>query len=265
MYQHPIPQNVTGYQFRLIGDMTITQFGWILGGGIIAVIFYFTNLPVIIKWPLIVFFAFLGVAIAFFKIEDRSLDHWIKAFLIAIYRPTQYYWRKNNNMPEYFAFTASTESLSAPSAEEKNYSAMKKQEGLASYMQSLGDDPSQQRITQMDEFEQAQLRFIDSMIGDETYFSSQTSQEVQTTTAPGRIMNTAVEENLAMQEELLQNVQQMNQASQETPDIFEEVSQDLQEVQTEPATPVERDPFDEPLVDSNIKSGQKSGDIFTAS
>ena len=39
MDNHPIPQDVTGFQFRLIGDMTIKQFAYLAGGMILAWIF----------------------------------------------------------------------------------------------------------------------------------------------------------------------------------------------------------------------------------
>lgn len=94
---HPIPQNVTSFQFKLIGDMTLKQFAYLAAGSVIAyLIFVFLahDFP-LISWPLIIISAVLGVAFAFLPIGSRPLDHWLKAFLKAIYSPTKRVWQKN--------------------------------------------------------------------------------------------------------------------------------------------------------------------------
>ena len=40
MQQHPVPQNVTQYQFRLVGDMTLKQFLELAGGMLLAYLIY---------------------------------------------------------------------------------------------------------------------------------------------------------------------------------------------------------------------------------
>lgn len=92
--QHPIPQNVTSYQFRLVGDMTLAQFLWLAGGIVIGVLFYSTGLPGFFKWPLVAIPVALGSAIAFVPVQGRPLDQWIIAFLKSIYQPTIYTWQK---------------------------------------------------------------------------------------------------------------------------------------------------------------------------
>lgn len=106
MNQHPVPQNVTQYQFRLVGDMTLKQFLELASGLILAVLFYSSNLLFIFKAPLILFSIFFGVALAFFPIEDRPLDQWIINFIHAIYKPTRFTWKKTNKVPNIFTFTA---------------------------------------------------------------------------------------------------------------------------------------------------------------
>lgn len=105
MQQHPVPQNVTSYQFRLIGEMTLKQFLELAGGGVIALLFYATNLPETLKWALIILSLFFGFALAFLPIEERPLDQWIIAFIKAIYRPTQYIWQKQSTIPAFFQYT----------------------------------------------------------------------------------------------------------------------------------------------------------------
>jgi hypothetical protein len=97
MEAHPVPQNVTSFQFRLIGDMTLKQFGYLGAGvGFAYLIFVFLAAPFpLIAWPVIVISSFLGIAFAFLPIQDRPLDHWVAAFLKAIYSPTKRIWKKN--------------------------------------------------------------------------------------------------------------------------------------------------------------------------
>lgn len=92
MEQHPVPQNVTTFQFRLIGDMTLKQFGYLCAGAILAFIAYKLPLPFIITWPLAGVFAFLGVGFAFIPVEERPMDVWVFSFFRSIYSPTQYVW-----------------------------------------------------------------------------------------------------------------------------------------------------------------------------
>lgn len=105
MEQHPVPQHISSYQFRLVGDMTIRQFGMLAGGCIIGLIFYATPLAPLIKWPLIIFSITLGAALAFVPVQERPLDQWIMAFIKAIFSPTQFAWKKQPKEPEIFKAT----------------------------------------------------------------------------------------------------------------------------------------------------------------
>jgi len=102
MEQHPVPQHIASYEFRLVGDMTLKQFGWLAGGAIIGLIFY--SLPIIpmIKWSLVITSGFFGFAFAFVPIEERPLNIWVAAFFKAIYAPTIFTWQKVSLVPDYF-------------------------------------------------------------------------------------------------------------------------------------------------------------------
>lgn len=93
--EHPIPQNVTTFEFHLVGDMTLKQFGYLGGGAALAYLTYVIGFPLnpYISTPLIAIFALLGVAFAFLPILDRPLDHWVGAFFKAVYSPTQGSWQ----------------------------------------------------------------------------------------------------------------------------------------------------------------------------
>lgn len=100
MEQHPVPQNVTTFQFRLIGDMTIKQFGYLAGGAILAFIFYKLPLPFFFTWPMTVLCGLLGFGFAFVPIEERPMDVWVLSFLRNVYSPTQFIWHRLPASPE---------------------------------------------------------------------------------------------------------------------------------------------------------------------
>lgn len=94
MENHPIPQDITGFQFKLIGDMTVKQFAYVAGGVIIGWIFYILPFAFIIKAPLAAIFAGGGVALAFVPVQGRPMDVMIGNFLKAVFSPTQYVYQK---------------------------------------------------------------------------------------------------------------------------------------------------------------------------
>lgn len=99
MQEHPIPQDVTGYKFHIVGNMTLKQFAQVGAGVLVGVIFYNTNLLPIFKWPLVALSVGLGAMMAFVPIEERPLDHWIVTFFRRLYSPTKFYWRKESSIP----------------------------------------------------------------------------------------------------------------------------------------------------------------------
>lgn len=113
MEQHPVPQNITSFEFRLIGDMTPKQFGFLAGGAILAYIIWQLPIPGFIKTPIAFLIAFLGFAFAFLPYEDRPLHRWLAAFLKSIYSPTQYVFRKTEEIPIYLRpdFLAATQKI----------------------------------------------------------------------------------------------------------------------------------------------------------
>lgn len=106
MIEHPVPQNITEYRFHLIGNMTVKQFLILLAGSGLAFLVYTTNLPSLLKWPLILALFGFGAAAAFVPYEERTLDQWLVNFLRAIYRPTKYYWRRQPKMPSFFTYVS---------------------------------------------------------------------------------------------------------------------------------------------------------------
>jgi len=98
MDQHPIPQDVTGFQFKLIGTMTVKQFGYVASGVIMAVILYYlplhSPLAVLAKVMLVPFFGASGVIIAFVPLEGRPIDVMATNFVKALFSPNQYIYHR---------------------------------------------------------------------------------------------------------------------------------------------------------------------------
>jgi len=92
MDQHPVPQNISSYEFRLVGDMTLKQFFQLAGGVAVAVIVYRLPLPFILKWPIMGLAVLVGVMLAFVPVSGRPFSQWILAFIQAIYSPTEFHW-----------------------------------------------------------------------------------------------------------------------------------------------------------------------------
>lgn len=94
MENHPIPQDITGFQFKLIGDMTVKQFAYIAAGVIIGWVTYILPLPFIIKAPLAITFGAIGAGFAFLQVSGRPIDLMIAHFFKSVFNPTQYVYQK---------------------------------------------------------------------------------------------------------------------------------------------------------------------------
>ncbi len=94
MENHPIPQDITGFQFKLIGDMTIKQFAYLAAGVILGWITYILPIIIFVKIPILLTFVGLGVAAAFLPIEGRPFDVMIGNYFKALFSPTQYIYQK---------------------------------------------------------------------------------------------------------------------------------------------------------------------------
>jgi hypothetical protein len=97
MEQHAIPQPITSYEFKLVGEMTLKQFLKAGGGIVVALLINATKLVFFIKWPLMILFGGGGLALAFVPFQDRPLEKWIVAFIKSIYFPTIYTYKKRTN------------------------------------------------------------------------------------------------------------------------------------------------------------------------
>lgn len=99
--QHPIPQQVLGVEFKLVGDLTLKQFGYLAAFGVLAYAAYAAPLPTILRFILAFSFLAAGVGLALVPVQDQPLDQWIANLFRAIYAPTRWVWRKIAEPPEF--------------------------------------------------------------------------------------------------------------------------------------------------------------------
>ncbi|MGB9911491.1 MAG: carboxypeptidase regulatory-like domain-containing protein [Microgenomates group bacterium] len=129
--QHPVPQQISSYEFRLIGDMTLKQFGWLVGGALTGLFFWSLPIFPFFKGLLAAGAVFFGFASAFLPIEERPLPNWIFAFFKSVFSPTLYTWKKTPETPEIFRYQIK----SFP--QEKNHHLPPNRNSLSQYLHRL--------------------------------------------------------------------------------------------------------------------------------
>ena len=89
MEQHPVPQHIASFEFKLFGNLTVRQFVSLAIPLSFAAIIFFSNLTPIIRLPISLAFGGFGLFIALVPVGDRPFDKWFVAFIKAIASPTQ--------------------------------------------------------------------------------------------------------------------------------------------------------------------------------
>ncbi len=101
MQEHPVPRQITTFEFKLIGELTLKQFGYLIFGLVIAIILYFVGPKILfLNFLLAAVPALVGIGFAFVPINERPMEVWLKNLLKRLTSATQYYYRKNNPPPK---------------------------------------------------------------------------------------------------------------------------------------------------------------------
>lgn len=138
MEQHPVPQHIASFQFKLFGNLTVRQFITLLGPMIVAGIIFFSEFePVIIKYFLSGIIGLGGFIVAVVPVGGRPFDKWIVAFVKAIFAPTQRIWIKEKQIPEFLSIVTSPVRVDEKIPEEVT---AKGKERLIAYLRSLPKD-----------------------------------------------------------------------------------------------------------------------------
>lgn len=97
MDQHPVPRQITTFEFKLIGFMTLKQFLYLAIFFPVGFIVY-KLIPIpIINIGIGVLVGVVGILFAFVPIQDRPMELWIRNLLKRLNSPTQYIYQKKNN------------------------------------------------------------------------------------------------------------------------------------------------------------------------
>lgn len=119
MENHKIPQDVTGFKFKIIGSMTVKQFGYVVAAGIFCTITFVTPLHFLLKIPLMAIFAGIGVALAFVPVGGRPLDKMLVYFARSIPRENQFVYRKQGVDLSQYEFLKPPKAVQQPQAAQQ--------------------------------------------------------------------------------------------------------------------------------------------------
>ena len=96
MEQHSIPRQITTFEFKLIGFMTLKQFLYLVIFFPIGFIIYKIVPIPLINIILGVLVGCIGLAFAFIPFQDRPLEEWLRNLIKRINSPTQYSYKKES-------------------------------------------------------------------------------------------------------------------------------------------------------------------------
>ncbi len=154
MQQHTVPRDIGSQEFKLVGSMTFRQFLMLLSGIVIAYFFFLLPIHPFLKWPPVITAIFFGFAFAFMPIQERSLGHWIVAFVKAIITPSQRIWRQSGLVPEFLTLKVSSYGrppLPIAVADRSN---------LTAFLKTLPESPQ----TPLESQEEAYLGYLDKSL-----------------------------------------------------------------------------------------------------
>jgi len=101
--QFKVPQNID-MEDKIVGSLTMIQFAYVLAGGLIDYILFQTisetsmALFLILAIPI----GIIALGLAFLKIQDQPLSHFISAGISYLSNPKIRLWQRHGQMPSVF-------------------------------------------------------------------------------------------------------------------------------------------------------------------
>lgn len=130
MEQHPVPQNVTSFEFKIVGFLTLKQFAVIGTSGVLG----FISFIAIENWTVKLITMFLivgtGVLLTFGQVNNIPFSRWLMLFIQAVFSPTERIWIKSAVIPSYFTTVYAV-------AQPTNTLTFDNRQVLSSYLQTL--------------------------------------------------------------------------------------------------------------------------------
>ncbi len=145
MEQHPIPRQITTFEFKLIGFMTLHQFIYLVVFIPLGLLVYKVVFVPFLNILLGMIIAGAGLLLAFLPVNDRPLDVFLKNLYKRLTSPTQYVYRKSNK-PLYFL-----DDLFLSSGPHNISAHVDSKEKLSQYLQSQHATP----VMMQDELQRA--------------------------------------------------------------------------------------------------------------
>lgn len=91
--QFQVPQNID-MEDKIIGPLTLIQFLYLLVGGIVDYLLFLALGSSVIFWIIGLPIAIFALSLAFLKIQDQPLSHFVKAGLVYLSRPKIRLWSR---------------------------------------------------------------------------------------------------------------------------------------------------------------------------
>lgn len=91
--QFQVPQNID-LEDKIVGPLTLIQFLYILGGGLLDYILLIWLGPRFVFWLIAIPVALVSLSLAFLKIQEQPLSHFISAGLVYLSRPKLRLWQR---------------------------------------------------------------------------------------------------------------------------------------------------------------------------
>ncbi len=173
MQQHPVPQNITSFEFKLIGFLTIKQFAYLAIAGVFSFIFFILPLPSFLKLIVITPFVLIGLALAFVPINGLPFEKWLVVFIHSMYAPSRRVWHKT---PKEISFLSPSFSnyLKRPQPKEK-VAAGRNRTRLETYLADLRKGEKRSKLDIFEERRLSKLDFASSV----PHFRRNVSSKVQ--------------------------------------------------------------------------------------
>jgi hypothetical protein len=173
MDNHPIPQDVTGFQFKLIGDMTVKQFAYLATGIVLAVILFQIPVNILIKFPFCAFFAIFGIALAYFPVSGRPMDMMIGNYIKALIKPTVFIYDKTGSQTYP---SDKTPAIAKDSGNLPGGISLFPKDKLKTYLETLDAKPK----NKVDEIEDNFLTSVSNLAKDNSSYQSPVVPEINT-------------------------------------------------------------------------------------
>ncbi len=145
MEQHPVPRQITTFEFKLIGFMTLKQFLYLVVFLPLAYIIIRVFPIPVLNFLLGIIVAAFGLALAFVPINDRPLDVFLKNLYKRITSSTQYVYRKGDEGIYFLDDSSQSEDPRKVSAHLDSQQKLKRYLQQVNQHQPIEEDALEQR------------------------------------------------------------------------------------------------------------------------